>query len=236
MHLIGNYSIKHGEKIPIYNVYGNIYGTEVGTRKNPEARRTERSVAASEIGKNAFLFTNIEVLLDVTDAKTMMTHHTVLWSLVNQRDEPVDRVFYYIDGDTPQDFPEINFKATDEDGKELTIQSLDVNKPYHKEFFVKLNRPLRPNQKGRQVRFEYDWEEPERQYTYKFSSDCKKFHFLLTLPKGVEVSQKVARASPETGDKEYASTPASVRYLKDRTEMEWRGSDISIFTAYRFDW
>jgi hypothetical protein len=50
------------------------------------------------------------------------------------------------------------------------------------------------------------------------------------------ISQKVARVSPETGDVTYASTPAIVRYLKNRTEVEWTAQDIPAFDAYRFDW
>lgn len=238
LHALGNYPIKHGEKIMIYNVYGSIYGTEVGTKKNPLARRVEKSQAAREFGKSiaAFLFAKVEIMLDIVDAKTMMTHHTWVWHVVNKSSEPVDRVFYYLEGDVPKDFPDLNLKVTDEMGNDLQLQSLDVNKPLKKEFFVKLSRPLKPDQKGRFVKLEYDWEEPDRHFLYRFASDCKKFRFQLTAPRDLVVKQRVAKISPETGDKTYASTPATVKYMGKKTEVEWAGSDIPAFDAYRFDW
>lgn len=238
MHLIGNYPIKHGESIPIYNIYGNIYGIEIGTKKNPIARRTQKSAAVSEIGKivNTFLFNKIEVFLNIVDKQTMMTHHTLVWHMINQSDKPVDKVFYNLDGDTPRDFPDLNVKITDEEGKELQVESLNLNMPYKKEFFAKLDKPFKPNQKGRFVKLEYDWEEPERQFLYRFASDCKKFQYLLTAPKGMTISQKVVRVFPDTGDKMVASTPAVVRYLGDRTEVEWTANNLPAFDAYRFDW
>jgi len=235
LHLIGDYPIKH-EKIPIYNVYGSVDGVEVGTKKNPIVRRVQKSAAETEFRKNAFFFTKIEILLDITEPNTMMTHHTWIWHMINQTESSIDRVFYYLEGDRPRDFPDLNVRVTDEDEKDVQIKSLNVNKPEWKEFFVQLNKPFKPHQKGRFVKLEYDWEEPERQFLYKFASDCQKFKFLLVIPKGPSINQKVARVSPETGDMVYASKPAAVRYLKDRTEVEWTGNNIPAFDAYRFDW
>jgi class 3 adenylate cyclase len=237
MHLIGNYPIKK-ETIPVYNVFGNVDGIDVGTKKNPIVRRVQRSASEIEIRKivNTFYFMKIEIILEIMEPETMLTHHTWIWHVVNQTDQPVERVFYYLEGDRPRDFPDLNVRVTDEDGKELAIKSLNVNKPDKKEFFVQLNKPLKPHQKGRLVKLEYDWQEPDRHFYYKFSSDCKKYRFLLTAPKGMPLKQKVARVSPETGDVMYASNPPSVKFLKDRTEVDWTTSDIPAFDAYRFDW
>ncbi len=237
LHLIGNYPIKK-EVIPVYNVYGTINGIDIGTKKDPIARRVQKSAPESELRKiiSTFYFTKIEIILEVTEPRSMLTHHTWIWHVVNQSEQPVERVFYYLEGDRPRDFPDLNLKVTDEEGKELTIKSLNVNKPDKKEFFVQLNKPLKPQQKGRIVKLEYDWEEPDRHFYYTFSSDCKKYRFLLTTPREIPIKQKVARVSPETGDIVYASTPPTVKFLKDRTEVEWTASDIPAFDAYRFDW
>jgi hypothetical protein len=237
LHLIGNYPIKK-EVIPVFNVYGTIDGIEVGTKRDPIARRIQKSASESEIRKiiSTFYFMRIEIVLEVKDPQSMLVHHSWIWHVVNQSDAPVDRVFYYLVGDIPRDFPDLNLKVTDEDGKELTIKSLNVNKPEKKEFFVQLNKPLKPHQKGRMLKLEYDWEEPDRHFHYTFSSDCKKYKFLLLTPKGMPLKQKVARVSPETGDIVFASNPPTVRFLKDRTEVEWTESNIPAFDSYRFDW
>lgn len=238
MHLIGNYPIKHDELISICNVYGNIYGAEIGTRKDPLTKRVEKGASVSEMREtaNTFVFDYIEVNLDIIDPKTMLTHHTWVWSPVNQRDQSVERIFYYIDGDVPKNFPDLNVRVTDENGKDLQIQSLSVNKPEHKEFYVQLDKPLKPKQKGRFVKLEYDWEEPDKHFVYNFASICKKFRYLMTAPKGMPISQKVVKILREIGEKEHASTPATVRYLKDKTEVEWIGRGLQPFDAYRFDW
>jgi len=43
----------------------------------------------------------------------------------------------------------MNVVVKDEEGQELEMISLNVNKPYHKEFYIRLKKPLRPKQKGR---------------------------------------------------------------------------------------
>ena len=239
MHLLpGTYPIKHDEFISISNVYGNIYGTDIGTKRDPPTKKVERSATASEMREtaNTFIFDYIEISLNIIDPKSMLTHHTWIWHPVNQRDQPVERVFYYLDGDVPKNFPDLNVKVTDEDGKELQIQSLSVNKSEHKEFYVQLAKPFKPKQKGRMVKLEYDWEEPDRHFVYSFASICKKFRYLMTAPKEMPISQKVVRILREIGEKEHASTPAAVRYLKDKTEVEWISRDLMPFDTYRFDW
>ena len=237
LHPIGNYPIKK-EVISVFNVYGKIDGIEFGTKKNPLARRVEKSPAESEYRKilNTFYFAKIEIILEIIDPASMLTHHTWIWQVINQTEQPVERVFYYLEGDKPRDFPDLNVKVTDESGKDIMIKSLNVNKPDRKEFFVQLNKPLKPHQKGRIVKLEYDWEEPDRHFYYTFSSDCKKYRFLLIAPKAMPIRQKVARVSPETGDIVYASHPPIVKFLKEKTEVEWTATDIPAFDAYRFDW
>jgi hypothetical protein len=234
LHPIGDYQIKHGDKILIYN----IYTEEIGNKKSPSQDKKQQSKAAEEVSKTSsrFLFNYIGVFLDVRDVKTMMTHHTMTWNLINISNDPVERLFYYLDGDVPRDFPALNVVVRDEEDRELEIMSLNVNKPYHKEFFVKAKKPLKPGEKGRIATIEYDWEEPERQFYYRFASDCKKFDFSLTVPKGFNLKQKVAKVDSETGDKSYSPIPSSVKFLDDKTEMKWAGTNFRAFEAYSFYW
>ncbi len=234
MHPIGDYTIKHGEQLLIYNIYGDGFGNKNAPRKG----KTQKSKAVEQDLKNSstFLFGNVEVKLDITDPKTMMTHHTWLWNVINITKEPKDQVFYYLDGDAPKDFPEMNVMIKDEEDNELDILSLNVNKPYHKEFIVKLNKPLKPNQIGRLLKLEYDWEEPDRNFFYKFASDCKKFKYLFTIPKGVELRNRVLKVDPETGYKTHATPSATIKYLDNKTEMSWQASNLHAYDAYRFEW
>jgi class 3 adenylate cyclase len=231
----GNYKIKHHhDPILIYN----IYGKDFGRKKPPSQDKTQQSKAAEEVARTSsrFLFSYIELDIDILDLKSMLAHHTVLWNVMNVSKDPIDRIFYYLDGDVPRDFPDLHVTVKDEEDRELEIMSLNVNKPLHKEFFVRTKHPLKPGEKGRILKLEYDWEEPERMYSYRFASDCKKFAIRILVPKQLHVKQKVVRVDTESGDKFYASTPASVKYLADKTEISWSGTNFRAYDAYRFDW
>jgi len=234
LHPIGDYQIKHGDKILIYNIYGD----EFGNKKTPRADKNQKSRAVEEVQKTSsrFIFNQIAIELEIKDLKTMLAHHTIIWNLVNISSEPIDKIFYYLDGDTPRDFPELNIVVRDENDNELDIMSLNVNKPYHKEFFVKVKKPFKPGEKNRFVRLEYDWEEPDRHFGTRFASDCKKFSYLQIIPKGIPINQKVVKVNTESGDKTYASNPAVVKNLPDRYEITWSMENIRAFEVYRFDW
>lgn len=234
LHPIGDYQIKHGDKILVYNVYTD----EIGNKKPPAADKKQASKAAEEERKTSsrFLFNFIGIELEIKDIKTMMAHHKMTWNLINVSSEPVERVFYYLDGDVPRSFQDMNVVVKDEEDRELEILSLNVNKPYHKEFFVKFRKPLKPGEKGRMAVLEYDWEETERHYFYRFASDSKKFNFALTVPKELDVNQKVVKVDTETGEKTYATIPAIVKRLPDKTEVTWSAGNLRAYDAYRFDW
>lgn len=238
MHDAGSYWFKHERKpITVYNVYGVVDGIDVGTRKDPAVPSIPDSATDEEFQQtNYFMFDNIELTLQVTDPTTMMTHHTWLRQIVNLADKPVPDVYYFLDGDKPRDFSELNIKASDEKGRELQISRISKNLLTRKEFYVGLAVPLKPGQRERFVKLEYDWEEIQREYFYQFASDCKRFKFLLIVPKEMSIRQQVARVNQNTGAKIAASIPAKTRYLDGRTEMEWEVTDILAPDAYTFYW
>jgi hypothetical protein len=233
MHPIGDYSIKHGLRVLIYNVYGEGFGN----KKSP-TERVQKSAESEEALKtvNRFQYNEIQLELHVTNISNMMTHHHMNWNLLNISTQSIERMFYYLDGVVPKDFPELNVVVKDEENHELEMVSLNVNKPYHKEFYMKLRKPLKPRQKGRWIKLEYDWEEPERRYLYNLSSDCKRLSYALFVPRELQISQKVVNVSIETGEKRYASVPASVKYLANETQVMWEAKNLRAHDAYRFDW
>ena len=54
------------------------------------------------------------------------------------------------------------------------------------------------------------------------------------VPKELEVNQKVVYVDKNSGEKAYASTPATVKYLPDKTEIKRSASDLRAFQSYRF--
>ncbi len=233
-HPVGDYTVKHGEQLLIYNIYGDGFGNKTA----PKKWKVQKSKAAEQGLKNSstFYFSAIDLGVEVTNPKTMMVRHRWTWDIKNISPEPKDHIFYYLDGDVPRDFADMNVTVTDESKKELEIISLGVNKPYHKEFIVKLDRPLKPNQKGQKITLQYDWEEPERNFFYKVSSDCKLLQYHFVAPKGMEIKNRVLKVDPETGYKMHAIPAVKVKYLKDRTEISWQKPNLIAYDAYRFEW
>ncbi len=234
MHPIGDYSLKHGLKILIYNVYGDGFGN----KKPPTEDKVQKSIANEENLRavNRFIFRQVEIFLTVTDVSTMMTHHVMNWNVVNISNDPHERIFYYLDGDVPRNFQDMNVVVRDEEDKELEMLSLNVNKPYHKEFYVKFRKPLKPRQKGRWTKLEYDWEEPDRHYFYRFATNCEKFKYTLFVRPELQINQKVITVDVETGEKRFATKPATVKYLQDKTQVTWEATNLKAYDAYRFDW
>jgi len=232
---IGDYSIKHGEQLQIYNIYGEGFGNKLFPRKAKifEKQETFEDELKS---KTAFIFNTIDVKLDVQDPKTMMTHHTWIWNLINVSDSPRDEIFYYLDGDVPKDFPDMHVKVTDEEENELDIIALSENKPTHKEFNVKMKKPIKPRQRKRFLKIEYDWEEPDRNFFYKIPTDCKQFTYKFTIPKGVDIKNRVLKVDTELGYKWVADPSPTIKYLPEGTVINWQGKNLKAFDGYRFEW
>ena len=231
IHYVGEYKIKHGEKLKLFNIYGDGWGNKLAPPGKIEHKKPDE-------GPNPvrFVFPKMELKLEVRNTKTMETHHTWIWNVVNVIHEPLNSISYYLEGDIPKEFAELNVMIKDEKNKKLKILSVDANKPTYKQFIVKLNRPLKPSQKRRLLKLEYDWEEPERHFSYTLATDCKKFKYLLSIPKDIEIKPRVLKVDPATKYKTYASPEVDIKYLKDKTEVRWQAANLHAYETYRFEW
>ena len=237
MHPIGDYEVKHGGQFLIYNIYGKSFGNKIPPKKGKILDSSDESDFPVKGPK--FEFNSVEVRLDVTDPKSMMTHHTWIWNVKNNSKKPLEQVFYDIGGDVSKDFSELNVSIKDENEKKLEIISLDVNKDHEKKFNVQLAKPIRKNQTGRILKLEYDWEEPDRIFEYVFSANCKRFKYVFTIPKDSQIKNRVLEVARELGIKKRAEPPAKTRYLDDRTEITWENDKknvINRFDSYEFQW
>jgi len=231
LHPIGSYHIKHGEELQLFNIYGEGFGNKVAPRlKKVKTVTLEQSMRSV----HNFKFETIEIALDVIDVKTMLTHHTWSWILRNVSKEPKDQIFYRLDGDSEKDFAEMNVKISDDKGKQYEIQSLSVNKPYHKEFIVKLP-PILPK-KTKSIKLQYDWEEPDRAFVFRTPSECKQFTYLFSIPKGPEIKIRVLKVDMDSGLKILAEPSPTVKHLEDKTIVSWSKQNLKAYDAYQFQW
>ncbi|HXV66766.1 MAG TPA: hypothetical protein VD731_06050 [Nitrosopumilaceae archaeon] len=231
LHPIGSYHIKHGEELQLFNIYGEGFGNKIAPRlkkvKTVTLDQSMRSVYN-------FKFETIEIALDVIDIKTMLTHHTWSWTVRNVSKETKDQIFYTLDGDSPKDFAKMNVQISDDKGKQLEIQSLNVNKPYHKEFVVKLP-PIQPK-KTKSIKLQYDWEEPDRNFLNRVPSDCKQLTYLFSIPKRSDIKIRVLKVDMDTGLKILADPAPLVKHLADKTIVSWSKQNLKAYDAYQFFW
>jgi len=231
LHPIGNYSIKHGEELSIYNIYGNGFGNKITPRKAKIiATNLQRDIRT----ENNFSFNEIGIKLEILDSKTMLTRHTWIWKVVNNSKVPMDQVFYSLDGDMPKEFGDMNVLVKDDHDNTFEILSVSVNRPYHKEFNVQLNRPIKPKQK-KTIIIQYDWEEPERTFFYKLASGCKRFSYSLTVNK-VEINPKIFKVDAETGTKIDVSPPPVIARSNKKTMVDWSTNELKVDDAYQLNW
>ncbi len=234
MHPIGDYSIKHGGALHIFNIYGDGFGNKQAPRKKKILKESIKD--EDMMGINSFEFRNIEIELEILNTKTWMAHHTWKWDVFNISKEPRDQLFYYLDGDVPRSFSDMNVKVSDKDGTELDILGVSVNKPIHKEFDVKLKKPIPPKRSAKGLTLEYDWEESEHNFFYKLATDCKSFKYTFTAPKGLDVKNRVLRVDTELGYK-WMAKPAPVMKIKDdKTIITWEAKNLKAHQAFRFEW
>ena len=232
MHPIGDYVIKHGEQLLIYNIFGKTFGNK-HTSKKSKVNTTEEDISPT----SKFEFKSIDIRLDVTDTKNLMTHHTWVWNFKNISKEPLGNLFYEIGGEVPKKMRDLNLTVKDKKGNNLEISSVERNKPLEKKFYIKLAKPIKQNQ-YETVIFEYDWEEPDKIFVYDFSAKCKKFKYVFTIPQDFEIKTRILE-NKGLGIKKHANPPPKINYKGGKTEIIWEPSKkhvMNVHDCYEFYW
>ncbi|AFS81916.1 hypothetical protein NSED_00520 [Candidatus Nitrosopumilus sediminis] len=231
-HDIGEYGIKHGEKIKLCNVYGKGFGNRNSPRKTKIVNRQE-SIDDFR-GPSSFRFNEVDIELVVKDPKTMLTHHTWTWKIESIAKEVRDVIFYTIAGDSKKDFADLNVKVTDR-GKRLALDRIKKDEPKLKKFYIKFAKPIKPKQK-RILKLEYDWEEPDREFSYNLASNCKKFSYKFSIPKDHPIESRIIHSVPNVGYEAYPSEPAKISYGKKNTVVTWKSTNLKANDEITHKW
>lgn len=233
-HPIGKYQIKHNEQVQIYNIYGKDFGNKSVPKKSKIIKKKE--TPEDKLAKRTIKFWNIDIFLKVLDPKTMLTNHTWIWDVQNITSEPRTRLHYNIGGDIPKDFADLNVKATDSKGRKLKIVNIGEDDPTQKIFDVELINPLTPRSRLRNLRMEYDWEEPKRFFEYKPLTDCQ-FSYQLTVPKEVKGKKiRILIVDYDLGEKHIAEPGPEVIPGKKETKIIWKTKNAKKDFFYRLEW
>lgn len=224
IHPIGKYSVKWEGELDICNIYEEgKFGNKIPPTKLPS------------VPQKNFIFERVELILEIKNPKTMLTHHTMIWELENVSNEPKNMINYTIEGDTPHKFEDLHVMVRDAKGKKLKILNVEAKNPLKKQFKVQLDRPIKPGS-IKSLKLEWDWEEIERGYVHSFSSECKRFRYLIIISKKIELKQRVLKVIPALAHAEYASPAPNVRYRKGKAHISWERKGIMANDSYRIEW
>jgi len=229
LHFVQTYETNYGEKINLYNVYGEGFGAKSFTKPKKEVKPVLKKTGS-------FAFNEIDLKIELTDLKTMQAHHSWTWDLTNVSKEPRDKIFYFIEGQVEKSFSQLGVKIREmQTGKELAIDRVGVDRPLRKEFHVALHQAVLPRKKIR-LRMEYDWEMPERTFTHRFPLAVKNFHYVCALPQGIDIRSRILKVNVDTGLKIRASPPPTLERVGKNIVVSWTKSNISSHDAYQFSW
>jgi Adenylate and Guanylate cyclase catalytic domain len=235
---VHDFTIKHGQTLLIYSAYGKDFGNP----RPPTKGSYQRSKLNSEIIKSrkTTLYPLIEVEMYIKDSKSMLTHYKRIYEIQNISDNPINEVLHGIATDTEKSFSELNIKIYDENNKPLKISSINVDKPYQKEFTSIFSRPIIKGKKGPRRYFvlEYEVEESEGYFENYFGINCRKFVITINNPRHMG-SPKVYVVNLESDEIKLSKVQPVVMVNEDGNERiiaRWVKQDIIQGQSFRFQW
>jgi hypothetical protein len=176
--------------------------------------------------------------LEIIDSKTMLTHHTWIWDMVNTSDIPLNAVHYDLTGDVPRDYFDLHLKVTDGHGNRLELFGGFPLRSSHRNFYAHLSTPIKKNQKSL-IKLEYDWEEPNRSFEYVLSSNSKKFKYFFTAPTNLKVNPRILETLNPNTEKRIVAHHPEIRCFDNYAEIVWEtatNQKIQPLDRFRFQW
>jgi len=230
---VHDYKMKDGKLVLIYSVCGDGVGNPHRPKKGLYQRRMMKKYL--EKTKDAIAHKNIEVILTVTDPKTMLIHYKKLYNIENISDEPIQTVLHGITTHVRKSFDDIRLRISDESGRELKITSISLDTPFQKEFTTMFNNPILKGKKARSYTLEYEVEEPKR-YFESYAIDCSKYAMSLIYPSD-------ARFKPVVYDVKMGKKKARSKIQPVIKQLEnglirasWSKNNITEGQAFRLEW
>jgi hypothetical protein len=229
-----DYTIKHGQRILIYSVYG----TDFGNPNVPIRNSQQRSKMKKEVIKlrRTTIYPYLEVNVTIKDHNTMLLKYKRLYEIENISDQSIHQVLHGIATDIPKTFQELNIKVYDNENQPLKISSISVDKPFQKEFTTVFNKPILKGEKGKFYVLEYEVEEPDKYFENTFLVDCHEFIINIDYPITM-APPAVYDVSLESHEKNYCDIqPVIIESNKERAIARWKKRNIFQGQSFRLEW
>jgi hypothetical protein len=231
---VHDYSIKHGQALLLYSIYGSGFGNP----KPPIKGSFQRSKMGREIMRlrRTTLYPLIQVDMRLKDTRSLLMYYKRTYTIENISDDPIQHVLHGITTDVDKSFEDLNIKVYDEKERALKVSSISIDKPRQKEFTTVFNKPIEKGEKNRHYSLEYEVEEPERYFENAFLISCDKFVVNMDYP--AEVTPTVWEVNLESEEKKKAKNqPVIVQSnSSDRKIFRWARKEISPGQSFRFEW
>jgi hypothetical protein len=228
-----DYHIKHGQNILVYSVYGKGFGNaRPPTKSMMQKSRMHREILKL---KKSTIYPYIGVLVTIGNNEGTLVHYKREYEIFNVSIKPIYRVLHGIATDVPSTFNDLNIEAYDENKIPLRISSINMDKPYQKEFTTVFNKPILQGENGRYYVLEYDAKEPEKYFENSFLVGCEKFTISFNLPKIIR-SLVIIELNIESGEKKTNTDIVLQDSNKGRLIAEWTRKNIHEGQSFRFEW
>lgn len=230
---IHDYSIKHGQTLLLYSIYGEGFGNS----KAPVKGSFQRTKAGRELQRiqKTTLYPSIEVSMRLEDS-TSLVYYKRTYAIENIADEPIYHVLHGITTDVDKTFDDLDIKVYDENGRALKISSISIDKPRQKEFTTLFNKPIEKGESGRYYTLEYKVEEPERYFENAFLVQCDKFILKMDYPSEIK-PPVIQEVNLETDESKKAKVQSTISLNGNgRAAAKWVRKNVSPGESFRVQW
>jgi len=234
---VHDYTVKHGVPMLIYSAYGKNFGNPTPPTKS----QYQQSRMQSEIKRlqNTTMYSQIKVGLTLENLDSMLISYTRQYTIENISEEPIKSILHGIATDVPKNtINDLHLKILDEKNKEIKISSINLNKPYTKEFTITLDEPILKGQKDRTYTIEYQTEEPKRFFENSFRVNCNNFVISFSCKKGASIKPPcLYEVNPEDDQKKiHDSKPVITTVDNNMVNICWNITEIVKGYVLRLEW
>lgn len=234
---IHDYTVKHGVPMLIYSAHGKSFGNPTPPTKSQFQQ--SRLQAETKRIQNTTMYPQIKVELTLKDTDSMLVAYKRHYSIENISEHPIKSILHGIATDVPKyTINDLDLKILDEKNKELKISSINLNKPYSKEFTATFDEPILKGQKDRSYSIEYQVEEPKRFFENSFMVNCNNFVISFSSRKDNKIKKpQLYEVNPEEDQKKvHESNPVISDVDNELVNYCWNINEIVKGLVLRLEW
>jgi hypothetical protein len=230
---VHDYSIKHGQTLLLYSVYGKGFGNP----KPPVKGSFQKSRMGREVERlrKTTLYPRVEIGMIMKNPQKQLIHYKRTYEIANISDDPIYHVLHGITSDVDKTFDDLGIKVYDEQNRSLRVSSISIDKPRQKEFTTMFNKPIQKGEKARQYTLEYQVEEPEHYFENAFLVNCDKFIVNIDFPSSI-TPPTVYEINLETEEKKKTKIQLTGNNSNGRYIARWVKKDVHPGESFRFEW